>query len=205
MDDLEEAIDLGPENDQHLRRLRRALILGTDFQLVFVEVSHPHLKREVLRRLRLWSGNDGVPALALVRARPGFDPAIALKDVTSGAVLTEIDEPFDVATIEQAMTTLNWYRDHLPSLVSGPLVLILSPDGLRQLFVHAPDLFASRSHTTRITVPRPVDLELRPWPSRRASLEEKAWLERMIAMSTSNPEGPLARGLPGWLIRLGEI
>lgn len=201
---VEAAIDLGPENDQHLSRLRRALILGTGFQLVLVEVSHPNLKEEVLRRLHLWSGNEGVPSLAFVRTRPGLDPVAALQGVVSGAVLVGIDDPFDVAT-EQTMTTLNWYRDQLPSLVSGPLVLIVSPDGLRQLFVHAPDLFASRSHTTRITTPRPVDLELRPWPSRRASLEEKAWLERMIAASAANPEGPLARGLPGWLIRLGEI
>jgi len=208
MVDLEATIDLGPENDQHLRRLRRALILGTGFQLIFVEVSQPSLKQEVLRRLGLWSGTDGVPALVLVKARPDFDPAVALRDVVSGAVLVGIDDPFDLAMenpVEQTMTTLNWYRDQLPSLVNGPLVLVLSPDGLRQLFVHAPDLLAWRSHTTRITTPRPTDLELRSWPSRRASLEEKAWLERMIAASSSNPEGPLARGLPGWLILLGEI
>lgn len=201
MDELEAAIDLGPENEQQLAQLRRALILGSGFQLVFLEVSQPDLGNEVLRRLLQWSNHDGVPALTVVRTRPGRDPVAALRGVATGAVLVGIDED----PIEQSMTTLNWYRDELPQLVPGPLVVMLSPDGLRQLFAHAPDLLAWRAHTTRVTSPRPTDLEVRPWPSRRASLEEKAWLERMIAAAESNTGGPLARSLPGWLIRLGEI
>lgn len=222
-------LDLGPENEEQLARLRRALILGAGFQIVFLEVSHPSLTKEILRRLRAWSGHDGVPPLAIVKTRPGRDPVAPLQHISAGAVLVGIDRSLDAAGIgrelvtlddsgpeargdvpaealvEQTMTTLNWYRDQLPALVKGPLVLVLSPDGLRQLFVHAPDLLAWRSHTTRITLPRPLDLELRPRPSRRASLEEKAWLEKMIASSAANDRGPFVRELPGWLIRLGEI
>jgi tetratricopeptide (TPR) repeat protein len=230
MDEVDAAIDLGPENDQQLARLRRALILGSGFQLVFLEISHPSLRTEVLRRLREWSGIDGVPALKVVMTRPGRDPIAALQGVAAGAILVGIDQFIEVHgaghelavsdhsrseseaadsaskdPVEQTITTLNWYRDQLPSLVTGPLVLVLTPDGLRQLFVHAPDLLAWRSHTTRITTPGPIDLEVRPQLSRRASLEEKAWLERMIASSAANLERPLARVLPGWLIRLGEI
>ncbi len=232
MDELEAAIDLGPENERQLAHLRRALTLGAGFQLVLLEVSQPDLRHEVLRRLLRWSGHDGVPVLAAVKTRPGWDPVAALRGVETGALLVGIDRPFDddlpersggvadngelvaaVASpssdagdpVERSMTTLNWYRDELPSLVRGPLVLMLSPDGLRRLFVHAPDLISWRAHTTRVTTPRPVDLEVRPWPSRRASLEERAWLERMIAAGASNARGPLARAIPGWLIRLGEI
>lgn len=232
MDELDESIDLGPENERQLARLRRALILGAGFQFVLLEVSQPDLRSEVVRRLLRWSGHDGVPVLAVVTTRPGRDPVAALRGVAAGAVLVGVDQPFDVGPldlgpgtsesggiespvataatdagdpVERSMTTLNWHRDELPSLVQGPLVLLLTPDGLRRLFVHAPDLLSWRAHTTRVTTPRPIDLEIRPWPSRRASLEEEAWLERMIAASASPSGGSLARGLPGWLIRLGEI
>ncbi len=226
MDELGAALDLGPENEEQLAHLRRALILGSGFQLVLVEVSQPGLRSEVLRRLLGWSGQGGVPALTVVKTRPGGDPVAALRGVAVGTILMGIDQRFDVEAVdrslasseeaitsptgagdpvERSMTTLNWHRDELPLLVRGPLVMMLSPDGLRRLFVHAPDLLAWRAHTTRVMPPRPIDIEVRPWPSRRASLEEKAWLERMIAAGTSNARGPLARGLPGWLIRLGEI
>ena len=211
-------IDLGLENEQQLARLRRALVLKSGFQLVLLEVSQPNLGREVLRRLSRWSGTDGVPVLTVVKTRPGRDPVAALEGVAAGAILVGIDRPFDVDPldgdapnaglgdpIERSMTTLNWYRDRLPSLVQGPLVVMLSPDGLRRLFVHAPDLLSWRAHTTRVTAPWPVDLEIRPRPDRRTALEEKAWLERMIAAPSSDSGGPLSRALPGWLIRLGEI
>ncbi|HWO19730.1 MAG TPA: hypothetical protein VNO30_13185 [Kofleriaceae bacterium] len=228
MDELA-AQDLGPENEEQLARLRRALILGTGFQILFLEISNQNLAKEVLRRLRAWSGHDGVPPLAIVRTRPGRDPVASLQHMSAGAVLIGIDRVFDLpgldrglvtvddggpdarddapaeTLVERTMTTLNWNRDQLPLLVDGPLVLMLTPDGLRQLFVHAPDLLAWRAHTTRITLPRPIDLQIRPRPSRRASLEEKAWLEQMIASSASDARGLLARELPGWLIRLGEI
>jgi hypothetical protein len=60
-------LDLGPEDEEQLARLRRALILGDGFQINFLEVSHPRLAKEVLRRLRAWSGHDGVPPLAVVK------------------------------------------------------------------------------------------------------------------------------------------
>lgn len=47
MDELDAATDLGPENEEQLARLRRALILGDGFQIVLVELSHPHLAKEV--------------------------------------------------------------------------------------------------------------------------------------------------------------
>ena len=158
------ALDLGPENEEQLARLRRALSLEAGFQLVLLEVAQPGLAKEILRRLHRWSGRDGIPALAVVRTRPGRDPVAPLRCIAGGAVLVGIDQPFDLDGIElvtvddsgpdarsdapardpveYTMTTLNWYRDELPSLVAGPLVLVLSPDGLRQLFVHAPDLLA---------------------------------------------------------------
>lgn len=223
------ALDLGPENEEQLARLRRALSLEAGFQLVLLEVAQPGLAKEILRRLHRWSGRDGIPALAVVRTRPGRDPVAPLRCIAGGAVLVGIDQPFDLDGIdrelvtvddsgpdarsdapardpvEYTMTTLNWYRDELPSLVAGPLVLVLSPDGLRQLFVHAPDLLAWRAHTTRITAPRPTELEVLPQPNRRASREEKAWLEQMIASSAASAGGGLARELPGWLIRLAAI
>lgn len=232
MDELDVAIDLGPENEQQLAHLRRALILGSGFQLVLLEISQPDLMDEVLRRLLRWSGHDGVPALTVVKTRPGRDPVTALRSVPAGAVLVGIDRILDLAlsdrrvsaiaddeTVdpevhlfssakslsERSITTLNWRRDELPLLVQGPLVVIVSPDGLRELFVHAPDLFAWRAHTTRVTRPRPVDLEVRPSPIRRILLEEKAWLEARIAAAASHSGGAFTRNLPEWLIRLGEI
>jgi tetratricopeptide (TPR) repeat protein len=230
MDDLEAATDLGPENEEHLARLRRVLTLGAGFQLILLEVSQSSLTEEVLRRLHGWSGKDGVPALAIVRTRPGRDPVAPLRQIATGAILVGLDQPFEIEgvvrelaivddggpqapvepsaqdPVEYSLTTLNWFRDELPSLIKGPLILLLSPDGLRRLFVHAPDLLSWRTHTTRLTAPRPPrDLQIRPRPSRRASLEEKAWLEEMIASSSSSPSGLVTRDLPGWLIRLGEI
>lgn len=226
MDDPGPAIDLGPENDRQLARLRRVLTLGSGFQLVVVEISHPVLGAAVLRLLRAWGGVGGVPPLAIVTARPGRDPMAALRGASTGAVLVGIDPTIVVKAIavpvatstenatapssfrdpvEQMFTTLNWYRDQLPSVVAGPLVLVLTPDGLRKLFVHAPDLLAWRSHTTRIVLPRPLEPEVRPWQSLRAALEEKAWLERMIASDAANLEDHVARAVPGWLARLGDI
>lgn len=213
-DQIEGTLDLGPENEQQLAHLRRTLALGTGFQLVFLEVSHPEIASLVLQRLQQWSGTEGVPRLSFLLMEPGSDPVAALEAVEGaarGAVLLGLERPASgeapgpTDAAGRSMATLNWRRDDLPRRVQGPLVLLLSPDGLRRLFVHAPDLVTWRAHTTRITKPRPGDLELRPWPSRRAALEEKAWLERMIDAGTSDARGSLVRSLPGWLIRLGEI
>jgi hypothetical protein len=208
MDELDTPSDLGPENEQQLERLRRTLILGNGFQLVLLEVSQPDLGAEVLRRLLLWSGHDGVPALMAVKTRPGRDPIAALRGIPAGVILVGIDHPFDVDRVEQSMTTLNWHRDELPLLVPGPLVVMLSPDGLRRLFVHAPDLLSWRAHTSRVTTPRPFDLEVRPRPGRRASLEEKAWLEKTIDALDDADLIEDRLGTPAFwdlLIKLGEI
>jgi tetratricopeptide (TPR) repeat protein len=222
MGEFEVVVDLGPENEQQLAHLRRAMALGVGFQLILLEVAQPELETEVLRRLQRWSGTEGVPPLAFVVTTPGTDPVEALKGAagaSQGAVLIGLERPASGApperhaapgglagddAIGQSMSSLNWQRDDLPLQIQGPLVLLLSPDGVRQLFVCAPDLVTWRMHTTRVTAPRPDDLELRPWPSRRAALEEKAWLEQMLAESASGL-WPFVWSVPGWLLRLGEI
>jgi len=144
-----EAVDLGAENDERMARLREALTLGTDFQLVIVQVEPGEQREEVLRRLSGWAGRSGVPRLDLVRVAKGESPVMRLLGGHDGVILVGLEDGLEGPV--HAVPELNWSRDRLPELVHGPLVLVVSQRVQTALFEQAPDLYSWRVHSTHIT------------------------------------------------------
>jgi len=160
-----EAVDLGPENDEQMARLREALVLGDAFQLVIVHVEPGEPREEVLRRLDGWSGRGGVPRLELVRLAPGESPVTRLVGEPPGVILVglEADDRVSAARAREMLAELNWSRDRLPQLVRGPLILVISQRVQTALFEQAPDFYSWRMHSTSIVPQAPGLLRASPW------------------------------------------
>jgi hypothetical protein len=170
-----EDVDLGAENDERMARLREALVLGTGFQLVIVQVEPGEQREEVLRRLAGWSERNAAPPLELVRLAPAESPVMRLVKTHAGVILVGLEPARDDPSqrFGEVMAELNWSRDRLPDLVQGPLVLVVSQRVQTALFEQAPDFYSWRTHTTSIA----------PTPG---------WLERGYRWSDEDPSDPAA-------------
>lgn len=139
---------LGRANEARLSKLRRVLRETPGFAFLIVTVEAGPLRAEVLRRLAVWSGVDGVPGMRVAAA----DRAEPLAELASGGglVLVEPDDSTSAAQIELAQR-LNWQRDGMLRAVPGPLVLVVGRAGHQALFEQAPDLYSWRRHSVAIT------------------------------------------------------
>jgi tetratricopeptide (TPR) repeat protein len=157
-------VELGAENDERLVRLREALALGDGFQLIIAEVATAALVPEIVARMESWSGRDGCPPLHVVRLAEGESAIERLRSSGPGGVILLGLSP--ASEDADPIVELNWYRDLLPSLIDGPLVLVASTDELRALFERAPDLYSWRRHSVQFDVTRGGEdhQPFFPWP-----------------------------------------
>ncbi|HEX3476569.1 MAG TPA: hypothetical protein VHT91_16200 [Kofleriaceae bacterium] len=145
-------LELGAANDARLLRLRHQLALGRGFQLVIVEAEPGPIRREVVRRILSWARRPEIGALVERVLEPGHALEAQL-EVDGGAVVSGLeridpgpDGPRDW------VAELNWSREQLPTLVHGPMVLVVSQTVHRALFERAPDLYRWRRHAERIAI-----------------------------------------------------
>lgn len=147
--------DLGPQNDERLRRLRTALAIGGGFRLIIVEAEPGPIRREVVRRIASWAGRGEIGALAPVSLDADASLAEQLA-VGSGVIVTGIAPPDPgEPPARDWIAELNWSRDALPRAVPGPLILVVSQALHQALFERAPDLYSWRRHTTHVAVVSP--------------------------------------------------
>jgi tetratricopeptide (TPR) repeat protein len=139
--------ELGKSNEARLSKLRRVLKETPGFALLTVTVEAGPMRAEVVRRLGVWAGIDGVPAIRVVSA----DREEPLADLAagSGLALIEPDDSTSTTQIELAHR-LNWQRDGLIRAVPGPLVVVVGRAGHQALFEQAPDLYSWRRHSVAI-------------------------------------------------------
>lgn len=142
--------DLGRVNEARLSKLRRVLRETPGFALVVVTVEAGPLREEVVRRLAVWSGRDGVPSLEMILVTQ--PESLTSLSASGGLVLIEPEDALPAAKI-QLVQWLNWQRDGLRNAVSGPLVLVLGKVGHQALFEQAPDLYSWRRHSAAISPP----------------------------------------------------
>ncbi|MBP8810978.1 MAG: hypothetical protein KBG48_28030 [Kofleriaceae bacterium] len=190
---MDETIEIGPANDEQCVRLRRALRSVPGFQLIFVEVEDGTVRSEVLRRLRGWVARGELGALAIVSYDGRAPIEQVLRGHPSGLVLTDLDAPHEVGhSFDDALRWLNWERDRLPSLLTGPLALVLGRDGLQRVLELAPDLVSWRRYTARFDDTHVRDLwtlhEAMPWHAVLAQERDRvpwpAW-HRLLALPAS--------------------
>lgn len=147
--------DLGPQNDERLRRLRTVLALGGGFRLIIVEAEPGPIRREVLRRIIGWAGRDEIGVLATVPLDTDA-PLVEQLAVGWGVIVTGIAPPGSgEPPARDWIAELNWSRDALPRAIRGPLILVVSQALHQALFERAPDLYSWRRHTTHVAVVSP--------------------------------------------------
>lgn len=175
---MDDAVEIGPANDEQCARLRRALRAVKGFQLVFIEVEDGVVRGEVLRRLNGWVARGEVGALAVV----AYDDRASIEDVlkghSGGVVLTDLDAYVAPnGSLDAALRWLNWERDRLPAILSGPLALVVGRDGLQRVLEIAPDLASWRRYTARFDDTHVRDLwtlhEAAPWHTLLAAERER--------------------------------
>jgi tetratricopeptide (TPR) repeat protein len=201
--------DLGPENDERLRRLRASLELGSGFQLIIVEAEPGPIRREVVRRIASWAGRGAIGPLEVVSFHPGAALA-ALLAVDAGAIVTGLEPAADQPAPRDWIGELNWARDALPRSVPGPLILVVSQALHQALFERAPDLYSWRRHATHIAVAPPrievplVSPDDRFWRAERERLQQT--LAEIANRGRQNSlRGPLYRLLlADVLLQLGD-
>ena len=187
-------VDLGRDNDVRLIRLRTALSLGSGFQLAIVEVEPGPIRKEVIRRIQSWSDHESIGPLAIV----SLDVNAALQAQLggrSGVIFIGLE----VADVSQRdwIAELNWSRNALPALVSGPLILIVSHATHGALFERAPDLYSWRRHTVRVEVAvRELALPL-------SSPGDPYWLQR--AEHFAGLLGGVLAAVPGRPVQVDRI
>jgi len=187
-----EPVELGAGDDERLARLRRVLALGDGFQLIIAEVAAAQLEPEIVARMQSWSGRDGCPTLHVVRLVEGELAIERLRGSGPGGVILLGLPP--ASEDADPIGELNWYRDLLPSLVDGPLVLVVSTDELRELFDRAPDLFSWRRHSVQfdITDGSEEHQPLFPWPFYQRILDWFEFVEsEAVASKTRTPQSRL--------------
>lgn len=184
-------VELGADNDERLARLRRVLTLADGFQLIIVEIAAAELVAEIAARMRSWSGRDGCPPLYVVRLADGESSIERLRSSKPGGVI--LLGLSAVPAGEDPIALLNWYRDLLPSLVDGPLVLLVSTDELRALFDRAPDLYSWRRHSVQFDVPRGGEAHqpFFPWPFYQRIFEWFAFVDSPARLPESVDRGRL--------------
>jgi tetratricopeptide (TPR) repeat protein len=193
-------VNLGRDNDARLLRLRTALELGMGFQLVLVEVEPGPIRKEVIRRIQTWSGRALIGPLSVVSLDPDATLPAQL-DGKSGAIVTGLEPsgPTEVP-VRDWIAELNWSRDALPALVSGPLILVVSQAIHQGLFERASDLYSWRRHTARVVVTaRELAVPLSS-PGDRYWVEERERLVELTAMGVLSPKGRTTM-----LVRLADV
>ncbi|WP_438031406.1 tetratricopeptide repeat protein [Sorangium sp. So ce204] len=146
---------LTDESEERLRALRRGLRRADRFAL-FVVLASGAARAEVLRRMRGWSGQEGLPTLKFlpdgaqgVRAVEELLETAGPVQPLRGVVVPDTASLLDAAE-GRAIQALNVARDTLARVIVGPLVLVLSPDRAADLPRVAPDLFDVRSGTCEV-------------------------------------------------------
>jgi tetratricopeptide (TPR) repeat protein len=139
--------ELGKANEARLSKLRRVLRETPGFAFLTVTVEAGSMRDEVVRRLGVWSGVDGVPEMRVVSADRG-EPLAELA-AGAGLVLIEPNASTAMGQVELAQR-LNWQRDGLLRAIPGPLVVVVSRAGHQALFEQAPDLYSWRRHSAAI-------------------------------------------------------
>lgn len=208
-----QSVVLTEASEQRLQALRRALRRSDRFAL-FVVLATAAARGEVLRRLRAWSGQEGVPPLHFLPE--GDQGAQAVEDLLEtadrsrsfqGIVIPDAGALLD-AKDGLAMQALNVARDTLAGIVPGPLILVLAPTRAAELPRAAPDLFDIRSGTCEVEAAPslPLDglgkLASRPWELRgpprpvRETLDE---IDRLRALMASAEPPPATALADAWL------
>lgn len=212
---------LTEESERQLDVLRRGMRRAGSFSL-FVVLAGDAARFEVLRRLRAWSGLEGIPELYFFPE--GEEAATAVERFLAtenrdrplmGAVIPDGNVLLDTGD-GAAIAALNLARDNLGKLIRGPLVLVVSPHRAADLARAAPDLFDVRRATVEVESV-PVELVSEPAfrspetvalsldsaseePRSRAELQAEAAQLRALAASSEPPQaGALA---DAWL-RIG--
>lgn len=207
-------------SEEGLDALRRGLRRAKGFAF-FLVVASDAARAEVLRRLRGWSGERGVPELHFFPEGEALGPAIdqLLARSRGGAPLSGAVIPDGEALLDakggRAIADLNFARDNLGTLISGPLVLILPARRAAELSTVAPDLYDVRSFSVEVEsmpLARMVDLEsfvpresLMPHSGAK---QRKAPALRVDAVRlrelTASPEGPPKGALVDAWLNLGS-
>jgi tetratricopeptide (TPR) repeat protein len=151
----ESIANLTDESEERLRALRRGLRRADRFTL-FVVLASGAARAEVLRRMRGWSGQEGLPTFQFlpdgaqgVRAVEELLETAGPVQPLRGVVVSDTASLLDTAE-GRAIHALNVARDTLARVIVGPLVLVLSPDRAADLPRVAPDLFDVRSGTCEV-------------------------------------------------------
>ncbi|WP_437540611.1 tetratricopeptide repeat protein [Sorangium sp. So ce367] len=151
----ESIANLTDESEERLRALRRGLRRADRFAL-FVVLASGAARTEVLRRMRGWSGQEGLPTFQFlpdgaqgVRAVEELLETAGPAQPRRGIVVSDTASLLDTAE-GRAIQALNIARDTLARVIVGPLVLVLSPDRAADLPRVAPDLFDVRSGTCEV-------------------------------------------------------
>ncbi|WP_437989189.1 tetratricopeptide repeat protein [Sorangium sp. So ce145] len=212
--------NLTDESEERLRALRRGLRRADRFAL-FVVLASGAARAEVLRRMRGWSGQEGLPAFQFLP--DGSQGARAVEELleTAGPVqpLRGVVVPDTASLLDtaegRAIQALNVARDTLARVIVGPLVLVLSPDRAADLPRVAPDLFDVRSGTCEVealpgaTLGDAARLAAPPEEARRpaGSIDEldelRATAARLRERMTS-PEAPPPAALADAWLNLGQ-
>jgi tetratricopeptide (TPR) repeat protein len=195
---LPEALQLTQASEEDLSALRRALEWSEGFALFIVVCDGP-ARVDVLRRLKAWSGDGGVPVLRfLPSGRAGVDAVEQLLaplspgQPLSGAVIVDGDTMVAERT---PMHALNAARDRLASLIDGPLILLVSPARAAELATMASDLFDIRAVSYQIEAIEPSRIILAPSALAQVSdedLPDPAHLRALESSAHPPPAGALA-------------
>jgi len=146
-----------PATEQRIEAFQRALAWGDHFRLLLVSAAPGPGRVEILRRLSTWSERDGIPKLVEVHLAAAERPVARIRTAAAnlppgtGIVLVGLDQ--HIARGEQAtpaIRELNFFRDELPEVLPGPLVLVAAPDAITNLLSTAPDLVSVRAFTLDI-------------------------------------------------------
>lgn len=134
--------------DAALALLRRTLRRNAGHFAFVVVVVDEHTRGEVMRRLREWSGADGVPTLT--EFPTGADGAGKLDLLLRGGlprhggIVVPDGDALVVADEGRLAAGLNLARDQLRKWVAGPFVVLLSSPALAALARAVPDLYDVR-------------------------------------------------------------
>lgn len=155
-------IPLSADTEAQMEPLRRVLAWGDHFRLILVSAAAGPARDELLRRLRGWSGRDGIPRLEELHLAAVERPVAVIREVAeqieagAGIVLTGM-EPY-LTPGEQAspaIQELNFFRDELPELLPAPLVLVAEPEAITTLLGLAPDFVSVRAFSLDVELAAP--------------------------------------------------
>lgn len=193
------AVQLTPESEAALVNLRRALARrGGTVYYVFPDGS---ARAEVLRRLRAWSGSQGLPALEVIennakaaetleKMRASAPLPNGLVMANPGLVLTAPEEPSRLAEWNAA-------RDLIGHRVGGPVLFVVDLEHLGKMPRFAPDLYDVRSGgyiVESVVAPLLVQPARARVPVEGAEAKKAALRERMARLTAQENDPDFPRG-----------